>query len=672
MRNVLKYATLIFTLLIYITSSAQNQQDSFSSLITNGDAEFNKKEYIKAKTYYQEALRIKPNDASAKNKLNKTLEMIRNENKKEEQFFSHIDTADELYEKGQLENAIAEYDKALKIFPNDEYALNRKNEIRQTLSDEKDKLNAFNEMVSIGDILMKEERFAEAYLQYQSALQLYPGNTAVKQKYQNAKNSKESFESKSAEFERLKSQGHDFAVRKKYDDAINSYNQALTIFPNDNEITEEILRLQELKNTSDSYNTVITQADELYEEQDYQQAKTKYQEALTVIPNDSYATSMITRIDDIVNSDNYQKILRDKAKLDSDFANYLSKGEKAEGESNYEQALTYYNKALELKPSNTEAIAKKANAEKMIMHQEQVRKEQERLAEIEHEKQLKAKVQNLLSLGNQQITEKKYADAENTFKEVLTYDANNQEAKSKLDIIAGFYEEIQKQKEENYVKAMNAGSSAAARSDFAEAKRQYEIALTYKPEDSTARQLLSELAQMENMRNAAIEKEYNDLIVKADAQFDSKNYDKAIELYNKALSVKPESKYPESKINEISEIIKENKLVELVASTVTIDSDNSKRFDFEPVDVTTRRSNYLFIKAKNLSDKQYTMYISYGSSSGKNGGFMVIVPKNNKENDFIIRIGSQYKWFSEDNTWIEITPENGTIEISTIEISKGN
>ena len=66
------------------------------------------------------------------------------------------------------------------------------------------------------------------------------------------------------------------------------------------------------------------------------------------------------------------------------------------------------------------------------------------------------------------------------------------------------------------------------------------------------------------------------------------------------------------------------------------------------------------------------MYISYGSGSGKNGGFMVIVPKSSKENDFIIRIGAQYKWFSEDNTWIEITPENGNIEISTIEISKGN
>ena len=83
-------------------------------------------------------------------------------------------------------------------------------------------------------------------------------------------------------------------------------------------------------------------------------------------------------------------------------------------------------------------------------------------------------------------------------------------------------------------------------------------------------------------------------------------------------------------------------------------------------------SNYLLIKAKNLGERQFIMYISYGSQNGKNGGFTVTVPKNQDVNDFIVRIGSQYKWFSEDNTWIEILPENGSIEITSMEITKGN
>lgn len=78
------------------------------------------------------------------------------------------------------------------------------------------------------------------------------------------------------------------------------------------------------------------------------------------------------------------------------------------------------------------------------------------------------------------------------------------------------------------------------------------------------------------------------------------------------------------------------------------------------------------IKAKNLVEKPFIMYISYGNRDGEHGGFMVSVPNNQEVNDFIVRIGSQYKWFSEDNTWIEVMPEGGSIEISTMEITKGN
>jgi len=37
----------------------------------------------------------------------------------------------------------------------------------------------------------------------------------------------------------------------------------------------------------------------------------------------------------------------------------------------------------------------------------------------------------------------------------------------------------------------------------------------------------------------------------------------------------------------------------------------------------------------------------------------------------VVRIGSQYKWFSEDNNWIEFLPENGEIELGVAQISRG-
>lgn len=675
MKNILKYFFILPLLFFSLSTNyvvAQEQTPTYQSLIKSGDTEYAKNEYIKAKTYYQEALRLKPNDPTAKGKLDKTLQKIREENQKEEKFFEHIDKADEFYANGDLNKALTEYNNALKLFPKDEYALGKKDEITTILKNEKEKLDSFNDMVALGDKLLKEEKYAEAVLQYESALKLYPNNNAVKEKYQEAKNKKETYDTKASEYLRLKTQGQEFTLRKKYSEAINVYQQALELFPDDKEIPGIIANLQSQQDISERYNSKINEADALYEDRSYVEAKTAYEAALTVIPDDSYALGMIDRIDEIVNSSEYRKIQSDKAKMDNDFENYIAKGVNAEAAKNYELALTNYNKALEIKPNNADALAKKKNAEDMILYQEQQRKEQERLAAIEAEKQRKANIQNLINAGNQQLTDKRYAEAEQTFNQVLALDPTNATATEKLGIIAGFYEEIQRQKQENYQNAMSDGDYAYASRNYAEAIRQYNIALTNKPGDEIASQRLTEAQQAENMRLASLEGEYNGFITKGDAQFQTKNYDKAIEFYTKAMNVGTGNPYPANKIREIGDILKANRLVELVPESVTISANETKRFNFEPVDVTTRRGNYILIKAKNLTDKQFPLYISYGSKNGENGGFMVSVPKNTETNDFIVRIGSQYKWFSEDNTWIEVMPEGGNIEIILMEITKGN
>ncbi|MDY6436056.1 MAG: tetratricopeptide repeat protein, partial [Bacteroidales bacterium] len=561
MRKSIKYIFLLtFGLFCMSTTfvEAQVQAPSFQSLVSSGDKEFANQEYIKAKTYYQEALRLKPNDSNAKAKLDKTLQKIREENKKEEQFFEYIDNADALYASGELDKALAEYNKALKIFPKDEYAQGKKTEISTILKNEKDKVNAFNEMVALGDNLLKQEKYAEAVMQYESALQLYPNNTMVREKYQDAKNKKDAYDTKISEYEKFKAKGLEFTLRKKYGEAIDYYRQALELYPNDTEIPGLIKELQTQKDIADNYDARITEADNYYEDRSYNEAKASYQAALQVIPDDSYALGMIARIDEIVNSPEYLKIQNDKAKLDSDFDNLMSRGESAEAMKNYEQALSCYVSALELKPNNAQALAKKKNAEDMILYQEQQRKEQERLAAAEAEKQRQANINNLLSLGNKQLNEKKYAEAELSFNEVLRLDPNNAAATAQLSVIAGFYEEIQRQKQENYNTAMAEGSYAFDSRKYAEAIRQYNIALANKPGDEAATQRLAESQQMENMRVSALANEYNSYVTKGDAQVQTKNYDKAIEFYTKAVQLNTDNPYAANKIREIGEILKAN------------------------------------------------------------------------------------------------------------------
>ena len=183
---------------------------------------------------------------------------------------------------------------------------------------------------------------------------------------------------------------------------------------------------------------------------------------------------------------------------------------------------------------------------------------------------------------------------------------------------------------------------------------------------------LKNATELNEARLASLAAEYNQYISNADIQFESNNYDKAIEFYSKAEALNTGNTYPSEMINRISEILQANRLEQLVDSKVQIASNQTKRFTFNQIDVTTRKSNYILIKAKNLSENSYTMFISYGCAKGTSGSFIIRIPNNQDVNDFIIRIGSQYKWFSEDNTWIELTPENGDIEIELMEITKGN
>lgn len=132
-----------------------------------------------------------------------------------------------------MEKALEEYNKALSILPNDSYALERKAAIINILEQEKEKIAAFNNTMSIADKLLSEERYAEATLQYEAALQLYPNNNNARNKYEEAKNKKEIYDNQVDNFEKLVAEAQQLTLRKRYGEAISKYQSALEIFPED-------------------------------------------------------------------------------------------------------------------------------------------------------------------------------------------------------------------------------------------------------------------------------------------------------------------------------------------------------------------------------------------------------------------------------------------------------
>jgi len=586
---------------------AQNAE-SYESLMKKGNDKFNTKDYISAKTYFEMALKQKAGDATAKKKLEETVKKIQEDGARQEVFYAHLDAGDQLYGQQKYEEALSEYEAALKVFPDDKYVGGQAASVRTILKERQDKQDAYNTAMSQGEALLAEDNFDAAIMQFETAAGIFPNDKLPKEKLAEAKQKKQLYTEKVARFDKLMEEGRQLGLRKNYDAALEKLNQALELFPNDIEANAKRDEFQAAKGITDQYNSIIAAADQLYESKAYKEAKVQYQSALAVVAGDAYATDMIARLDPLIAQQDAEEAARIAAEQEA--ARLAAEAEAARLAAEAEAAR----------------LAAEAEAARIAAEQEAARLAAEEAA-------------------------RKAAEEEAARQAALA-------AAAEL--------------EANFNNAMNAGNNAMSAEKFAEAVTHYQTALTFKPEDPMASKQLAAAEKAESDRIAALRAQYNTFIKEGDANFKTNTFDKAIEAYTKAEELGLET-YPTEMIARISEIIEQNKLYELNNEPLLLAAGQAKRFEFNKIDVAVRRSNYIIIKVRNPHpEKTFPMIVSFGGTGGKNGGFVLPIAATEEEKTFIFRIGSQYKWFSEDNTWIEIISENNEVEIGKLEVSRSN
>ena len=85
---------LLGTAVLFSAGVQAQTAESYESLMRSGNTKFSAKDYISAKTYYEMALKQKPNDAEAKKKLDATLVKIQEDSERQEVFYAHLDAGD--------------------------------------------------------------------------------------------------------------------------------------------------------------------------------------------------------------------------------------------------------------------------------------------------------------------------------------------------------------------------------------------------------------------------------------------------------------------------------------------------------------------------------------------------------------------------------------------------
>ena len=681
------FSLLFGAALVLGTTTTLQAQDaeSYESLMKKGNEKFNAKDYISAKTYYEMALKQKANDPTAKKKLDESVKKIQEDGAKQEIFYAHLDTGDQFYSQQKYEEALAEYERALQVFPNDKYVTGQANEVRAILKERQDKQDAFNTAMSLGESLLAEDNFDAAIMQFETAAGIFPNDKLPKEKLTEARQKKQLYTEKVARFDKLMEESRQFGLRKNYEAAIEKIDQALELFPNDEEANAKRAEYQTAKGVADRYNGIIAAADQLYENKAYKEAKAQYQSALAVVAGDAYATDMIARLDPLIAQQDAEEAARiaaeqEAARLaaEAEAARLAAEAEAARIAAEQEAArIAAEQEAARLAAEEAARIAAEEEAARLAAEAEAARiaaeeeaARQAALAAAEAERQ--ATIKSMLDAADAVFAQQDYPQAKVKYQEVVAFDEGNATATAKINEIDNILARMAAELEANYNKAMSAGNQAMSAELFAEAITQYQSALVYKPEDATATAQLAIAQKSENDRIAALRAQYNTFVKEGDGHFRSNTFDKAIEAYTKAEELGLET-YPTEMIARISEIIEQNKLYELNSEPLLLAAGQAQRFDFNKIEVAVRRSNYIIIKVRNPHpEKTFPMIVSFGGVGGKNGGFVLPIAATEEEKTFLFRIGSQYKWFSEDNTWIEVVSENNEVEIGKLEISRSN
>ena len=92
---------------------------------------------------------------------------------------------------------------------------------------------------------------------------------------------------------------------------------------------------------------------------------------------------------------------------------------------------------------------------------------------------------------------------------------------------------------------------------YQQAKDLYEMALTIKPDDEYPKQKLADIDQQLILlaEQEKVNSQYQDLISEGDSLFDNQQYDLALKKYIEAQTVKSSENYPQQRIDEINSLI---------------------------------------------------------------------------------------------------------------------
>jgi len=403
-----------------------------------------------------------------------------------------------------------------------------------------------------------------------------------------------------------------------------------------------------LKAIDDQYAGIIAKADQLLSAKSYPEAKTEYQNALKVKPSEQYPKDKIGEIDAALAELAKQKSIGDR------YRTQVTKADQLFNTKQYEPARAEYLIAEGIKGD------------------EQYPKD--RIAEIDNilaeAKARDDSYKATITRADQLLASKTYEEARTEYQNAGAIKPLEQYPKDKISEINRILTELQGKKV-TYDNLLKSAGDFLTGKEYNKSKEQYQQASGIFPEEAFPKERIAWITRTVDSIYRVNKADYDRAVANGDKFYTSFEFDKAIDAYTEASGYLPMESYPKEQIAKIRRTISENAIVDVLKTPVTIPAGDERRFSFEPVNIASRKDNFVYLKIRNLSDKPFNILMRYGRDAQSNGGVVIRnVSTDGKVNERLISVRDQDLWYRADNNWISLFPQGGDIEVSFIQVSK--
>lgn len=325
------------------------------------------------------------------------------------------------------------------------------------------------------------------------------------------------------------------------------------------EIADEFKRLEKMEKEMEKllkeFNDLIAKGDKAMSSAKYADAVANFEKATQVIPNREPAPAKLAEAQAALDAENAAR------ELEQRYAALITAAKKDIGNQKWSEARESATEAKKLKPDEREPKDLLAAIEKELEALEK-----------------RAKYDGMIAAADKEFNAKNYAISIDKYQEALNlfpsekYPSDQIKAARKFidDQLAAAAEEEARNK--RYNDLIKAADGSVDRMEYDAAINKYKEAIDVKPGEKYPQDRIKHVegliakskkaesdatAAAEKAERDALEKQYRDLVKRADDKFKKKSLSDAREDYVAAKALKPEEGYPQSRIERIDELLAE-------------------------------------------------------------------------------------------------------------------